>query len=216
MTRRRRVGVSILIGLVTTLVVGAMGAQLATTTVADGYARDPSEEFVPTWTVDVREHAMHRRVIYWRMQVSGQNIQMLEVDFQRRRFDLDSLPAHLKPGKLADLSIYALYGETGWPMRSMSYMIEEIWESNGPTWRRHGALVVGEHANGNPQLIPVRLLWGGFIINSLLASLVALLLMEGARLIVRVCRRRAGRCGVCNYDLTGVTGRCPECGFAHG
>ncbi len=63
--------------------------------------------------------------------------------------------------------------------------------------------------------VPVRPIWTGFAINSLLyATAVCLLAMIPPR-IRRHLRRRAGRCPNCNYDLRATTtGACPECGAA--
>lgn len=216
---RRRLAVSLLLGLVVTLVVSVIGARTATLSVGGGYACDPVDDdgdwtggSPPIWQVDIRRHPMHRSVRYWRMQVSGANIMIPTADFERNEFDLTSLPGHLRPEALADLYIYALYGESGWPLPATSYMTEQVWTSSTPTWRSAWTIVYGEWPNNNPKVLGLRPLWAGLIVNSLLAAAVMLVAVELALSLVRRRRRRAGRCRQCNYDLTGVSGRCPECG----
>lgn len=219
-SRVRRVAAAIVVGLVITLVVSAIGAQMATTSVGGGYVRDAVDEEpgdwiggVPAiWTVDVRDHPLHRRVRYWRMQMSGVNMMIPTADFEQNKYEMRGLARHLRPAAMSDLFISALYGEAGWPLPAMSYVVDQRWEGSTPTWRAQWTIVAGEWANGNPVLVPLRPVWGGLIVNTLLAALVVLALIEGVRWALRRLRGQAGHCPACDYDLRGVAGRCPECG----
>jgi hypothetical protein len=63
------------------------------------------------------------------------------------------------------------------------------------------------------RVVPERILWPGFVLNSLLyAALVALGLVGLGRLRARH-RRRRGRCARCNYPV-GSSTTCSECGAA--
>jgi hypothetical protein len=61
------------------------------------------------------------------------------------------------------------------------------------------------------RVLPVRPLWAGYALNTLLYTtvvLTAFLCSDGVRNAIRV---RRGECGRCGYPLRGL-GTCPECG----
>ncbi|MEO1130453.1 MAG: hypothetical protein AAFX05_12210 [Planctomycetota bacterium] len=100
----------------------------------------------------------------------------------------------------------------GWPLRSMSFT-DHAWQSGGfsPTYEFEQAWSLeiprGLHPVDPNNRIPLRVLWPGMIVNSVLFAL-----MFASPLIVRrELRRRRGGCGSCGYDVAGVA-RCPECG----
>jgi len=72
-------------------------------------------------------------------------------------------------------------------------------------------------ANGNPEVwLPLRPLWWGLVLDSLVygtAILAGWTVIAQCRSWLRVRRRRCAHCG---YDRTGITSEaaCPECGKA--
>jgi hypothetical protein len=62
---------------------------------------------------------------------------------------------------------------------------------------------------GEPPLRPI---WSGVFIDSLVFAGAFALAHQGSLMGRRWWRRGRGRCPVCAYDLTGLTGPCPECG----
>jgi hypothetical protein len=66
--------------------------------------------------------------------------------------------------------------------------------------------------------VPTRLLWPGFVANSLmwtaLAWVVGFAMLNGIRAMRRGVRRRRDRCLLCGYDRRGLArdAACPECG----
>lgn len=65
--------------------------------------------------------------------------------------------------------------------------------------------------------LPLRPIWTGFLINTLLAAGVLVLLVRGQRATRRFVRARRGRCPACGYDRAGLdaSAACPECGHAY-
>jgi len=215
-----------------TYVVSAAGVQTVPASVGGGYARDPLLDGTPEasdwiggmpaiWQIEERENAVHRRLRYWRMQVSGQNLMIPTADFEASRLDMSTVPAHLRPGALEDLFIFAVFGESGWPLPALSYMADDVSQAGGGGWwRTRGAIVLGTRSNGLPILLPVRPVWPGVAMNSALFGVAAFGAIEltawGWRAGVRLVRGRRGHCPSCAYDLRGIRGRCPECGRAPG
>ncbi|MFG0286505.1 MAG: hypothetical protein ACF8R7_18985 [Phycisphaerales bacterium JB039] len=125
--------------------------------------------------------------------------------------------------------------EAGWPMRSLGLTTRRERLPGIPI--APGMLANTPPAVGGPYSDGVRLprwilergwfyatagrgpsdpLLPGFAVNTVCyAALIAALL--GAPLMARRLRRRLrarrGRCPTCNYDLAGIDGPCPECGF---
>ncbi len=96
---------------------------------------------------------------------------------------------------------------------------EDVWLQRGPIERRGGMWNVklpGAPAptwEADPSaIIPVRPLWLGFVVNTMLFACVLALLAwmpSGVRVWMR---RRKGRCVLCGYEL-GSSERCSECGL---
>jgi hypothetical protein len=72
------------------------------------------------------------------------------------------------------------------------------------------------------RALPLRPLWRGFLLDSLVFGAAWFLIMPITRILARniraVLRRSRGRCGACGYDLTGLAEGtvCPECGAQNG
>ncbi|MEE8155413.1 MAG: hypothetical protein V3T53_10725 [Phycisphaerales bacterium] len=125
------------------------------------------------------------------------------------------IPAGLNHVRVADAR--------GWPFLAMwsglSYDGQLQPPSKVPTIM-HG-LVVNPNAMSGPspgttvRMLPLALIWGGFLADIALYSLgwlVLLMLTVAGR---RALRSRQGCCVICGYDLRGTPqGNCPECGSA--
>ena len=223
--RGRRVAASLGAGLLATVALAFAGAQTETaSTAAGGYAMHvhPPDEVEPgfsggaqpIWQIDVRRGPMHRRLRYWRMQISGMNLSIPAEAFESGRVDLRTWPDHLRPHELDELFIYSLYGECGWPLPALAYMAEDVSQAGGPApgWRTERTIVLGTLANGNPRLLPLRPVWTGLVVDTLLYATAAFASLTLAAWLLERRRRRRGRCRACGYDLRGIEGRCPECG----
>ncbi len=93
-----------------------------------------------------------------------------------------------------------------------------------PTAEWHGALVIAEVQRpclfawmfGDPCLfaahpIPMRPIWPGFAVNTLVYGAACWMVFAVPRGARRMVRRRRGRCVGCGYPVKGLE-RCPECG----
>ncbi len=117
----------------------------------------------------------------------------------------------------------------GRPWRALWF--EYAWVPEGPGWvpRARGGIVIPRSRlidpadiswNGAylPAVLPTRILWPGFLADSLVFGAGWLALLAGPgfaiRFVRRALRRRAGRCERCAYDLRGLPrdAPCPECG----
>ena len=106
--------------------------------------------------------------------------------------------------------------EVGWPMRTLystSYLNE-----GDPNWTQDewtSALAPRARSNGQtyrPEL-PLRPLWPGLAINTILYAAILWLLTLGPFTARRMIRAKRGLCIKCGYDLRGAEHEaCPECG----
>jgi hypothetical protein len=96
----------------------------------------------------------------------------------------------------------------GWPWLALWCGIDR-----GGAWRVEGGLLLTPKAAriDGVRTLPLRPLWGGFVLNALVYGCVTASLHAAGVGWVRHRRRRAGRCARCGYDVAGLE-RCPECG----
>ncbi len=111
----------------------------------------------------------------------------------------------------------------GWPFLAMwsglSYD-EPIQLPTKTPMIMHG-LVVNPSAMSGPspettvRMLPLALIWGGFLADIAFYSLIWLVLLILTVAGRRALRSRQGCCVICGYDLRGTPhGKCPECGSA--
>lgn len=114
--------------------------------------------------------------------------------------------------------------QTGWPMRAMEsrYLLE--FDASGATTRSHTGCVrlnigpsrfLKTEGVSYSNLVPLRPLPLGFIVNSVLYASILLSLVAALFAIRRTLRRRRNLCPACAYNLAGLSPAsttCPECG----
>lgn len=105
---------------------------------------------------------------------------------------------------------------SGWPLAALVGSVLHA----GPTWPAEpvpveGAMLRLPSGSWEGCLVPLTILWPGFLLNTLMyAAILATLFLVPGRLR-RTLRRRRGRCTHCNYDRRGLPATdtlCPECG----
>ncbi len=112
-----------------------------------------------------------------------------------------------EPGQLQLVSATAT--EAGWPFPC--FRSTEATQAPGTYYRGLPVSnIFGESADFGGRL-PVRPLPAPLLVNILLYSTAIYMLLIGASCWRRRCRRLGNRCLRCNYDLAGLSGRCPEC-----
>ena len=104
----------------------------------------------------------------------------------------------------------------GWPLLVL-WCDAEYFEQRDPPLEVSGALVWGNGA-ADIRVLPLRLIWPGFIINTLFYGVMLWLLIPGPFVLRRLIRIKRGRCPKCGYDLRGQppeigAAGCPECGW---
>ena len=115
------------------------------------------------------------------------------------------LPA-LRPASRATEGAWEVQSDWayGWPCVSMWHQFaghNRLWpgSSSAYLWGRH---------------LPMRIVWFGFVVNTLFYAAIMWLLILGAFALRRVSRRKRGLCVACGYDLRGnLEHGCPECGW---
>jgi hypothetical protein len=115
----------------------------------------------------------------------------------------------------------------GWPALSMWYELRlstlspvlprMLMEARGgletrlPLWR--DPMVYSSY--DQPRALPLRIIWPGFLINTLFYAICLWILLAIPRKLRRWRRFKRGLCSKCGYDLrSGGSLACPECGAA--
>lgn len=117
----------------------------------------------------------------------------------------------------SDLEHTVCESQYGWPWRSMRCaVLTVVGSGKGEVTTRNG----WQFANGIPwlgisnrEVIPFEPIPMGFATNTLLYSMISLLLLAGPTAIRQRFRIRKGHCSNCGYNLKGTSHiQCPECG----
>ncbi len=117
-----------------------------------------------------------------------------------------------RPGRGNGASVRAY----GWPLRCMTARMERWTEEISPqnfamkiVWR--GAWRIELPKKDLPAALPLRPIWGGLLVDSMLfGALIGSPWWVAS--VVRRRRRKKGLCVWCGYDVKGLRGKCPECG----
>ncbi len=135
---------------------------------------------------------------------------------QATGFGVSLLRASVDGAESPPIRYMQVVSQYGFPMRSLEYDARFRGEV-APPWISGTAGAFPEWLTG-PQLIPwipARPVWPGFVVNSLLYSLLAYVAILGvirlARSRVRARRVQRGACAACSHPLNGLA-LCPECG----
>ena len=183
-----------------------------------GIVLDESGEYPRYLQLWEGRSATHHVVSYWWMQVSGRSFMISLENYEAQKFDLYSLPKHLRPDSLGDIVMQSWYREAGWPMKALTCAVH--WETQirneDILYRVEGGIQLPRDRDYQPRALPLMPLWPGFAINVLLYGSLWLGLLWLARGMRRWRRVRRNRCTHCGYPRTGLPAdsKCPECGQA--
>ena len=102
----------------------------------------------------------------------------------------------------------------GWPCRALA-----CWShpgSDGSSELLMG-IFCGFAEDEFPRVLPLRPLWPGFVVNTVLYAIVVWPIYCALLTLRRLIRRKPGHCPECGYDLRGqlpgAGSGCPECGW---
>ncbi len=115
----------------------------------------------------------------------------------------------------------------GWPLAALWCRWDAGLVPGGPEDGKllHGGIELepvkpqrqGTRNADDQRALPLRPIWRGLAVDSLLYALIWFILVGGVGFVRREIRRVQGRCIKCGYDLRGAEHEvCPECGIAGG
>jgi hypothetical protein len=110
-----------------------------------------------------------------------------------------------------ELDFYcSVSGSSGLPLPALGGSYGFFWVGSGEVvhWDRWGIAV------GSIVPLPMRPLWPGFLINTLLYTALSAGIWYTPGAVRRARRRRRNACQACGYSLVGLAAHvpCPECG----
>lgn len=168
------------------------------------------------WRISEGHNAWHHVVDYWFNQISGMAVMIPIADYEAQKVDLESLPRHLRPDSLDELTMQSWYREVGWPMKALTCSIH--WKTQVKNadilYTVGGGVQLPRDKEFQPRALPLTPLWPGLAVNTMSFAGAWLLLGWGGRSARRALRARAGCCAHCGYPRTGLPegSVCPECG----
>ena len=218
-----RVGSALLLGLATTVLI-AWAAMFRPRSGGDGPGLSARNDLglvrtadgLSLWQVDEGHNAWCRVVQFSKSQMSGKSLMIPDADYQQRKFELDTLPSHLRPPAVDDLFMLAWYREAGWPMPALTCSTHWVTQvSNADIlYRVEGGMQLPRDADFHPRALPLTPLWVGLAVDLAAWSAVWFAVITGLAALRRRRRQRAGCCTHCGYPRTGLAegSLCPECG----
>lgn len=100
----------------------------------------------------------------------------------------------------------------GVPLLCLSYEYEMYGEQ--PHFKVKGGIEIIPSGSQEPRIIPLRPIWPGFAVNSILYAILIWLAFFAPVIARRIARHRRGCCLACGYNLGGMLRHgCPECGW---
>lgn len=118
--------------------------------------------------------------------------------------DLDTFAATTKAGHMLERT------DAGWPMFAMHGATFHDLAKTRIDW--HGLFFEYDNRLDLGVInLPLRPTWGGFVVNTLLYTLVVFLLLAVMGKLRRYMRKRRGLCPMCKYPI-GTNDVCTECG----
>lgn len=115
--------------------------------------------------------------------------------------------------------LIAIEDARGWPEPAMCH--ETLLETDGAgtfAWSTQcGLPLKGDQGKADRLVLPLRPIWPGFAVDTLLYGAVVFMLYCVPGMVREAVRRHRGACARCGYDVRGSTGSvCPECGASEG
>jgi len=170
-----------------------------------------------------------------RIDAQGVSERVTTMQQSSGRSNLPSWSRFRTPPAQGELGVHRSEIAIGWPLPAMAALVE--WPPQARFWPYvaaiEGRLLIGSSTpwpprrqsrdtppmRDSPPVMPMRILWRGFLVDSLISAAVFALVLSFVALAIMfarsAARRRRGRCLRCGYDLRHDLNRgCPECGWA--
>ncbi len=201
MKRLRRIVICFLLGVVTTVSVACLLADLTDPMqAAPEFVRDMDHP----WTVLVCRRTGSLAIT---AMISHRSAGPVSLDDHRvpQWSRMRNLAAYQEGDPMPMIYDFAY----GWPMLSMRFSVdaERDWQT-GTVLARTSSGAFSDYE------YPLRLLGTGFAIDTAFYGAIWFVLLTGPRMVRRYVRRLRGRCLVCGYDLRGeFSSGCSECGW---
>lgn len=141
---------------------------------------------------------------------SGFTAGPIEIDFVTGFGVRSSFMSVQPPGALPGNHVFVT--RTGWPVQCTG---GEVWvdRSSEAQHRRSVVYTPTKYPFARSQVLPLRPLWIGLIVNAFVFGVLAFGGLRAARAIIRIRRSRLGLCRNCRCPLREGT-TCSECGWA--
>jgi len=137
-------------------------------------------------------------------------------------FDIIYVVGRLRHGDPSSVLAHSRFMSSGWPFRAFG----QACHTSLPVelridreWRSQWGLESKERSRKDspPPVggsVPLRPIWPGFAVNTVLYAIIRWLLICGPFIARRLIRIKRGRCPKCGYDLRGALEQgCSECGW---
>lgn len=132
-----------------------------------------------------------------------------------------TLPAWVERVEAGSSELQLVTSAWGWPMRCLCAEERVAWDRPDPATRRFrreftSCVVLRQWTDGRVRVLPVRVAWAGFGVNTLVYGAAVFVLVRVMGGVRRGLRRARGVCAACGYSRAGIGAgvACPECGDA--